>query len=87
MSLIGFIEVEWLKNFLLLYTQMMIYSILFKMVVMSNFLLIKFGIFRVDVNSVNVDDTNHDEGYTDIIHSYFWLSIVILENVKHLKKG
>ena len=66
---------------------MMIYSILFKMVVMSNFLLIKFGIFRVDVNSVNVDDTNHDEGYTDIIHSYFWLSIVILENVKHLKKG
>ena len=46
------LRVKWLRNFLLLYTQMIIYAV---------FSCSKMGILSIDLIDINLDDTNCDE--------------------------
>ena len=48
---------------------------------------IEMGILNIDLNNINLDDTNYDEDDPEtIIHTNFWLGISNLKNTKHLKK-
>ena len=45
------------------------------------------AILNIDINNVNLDDTNYDEDDPDILFlSNVWLGIWNLKNTKHLKK-
>ena len=43
----------------------------------------EMSILSVDLNNINLDDTNYDKDDSND----FWLSIMTLKNVKHLKKS
>ena len=51
------------------------------------FICNEMGVLNIDLNNINLDDTNFDEDDPDtIILVRFWLGILNLKNVKHLKK-
>ena len=63
------LQIKWLKGFLLLYVKMKIYSILMRNPGDDVFFCNKMGILSIDLNNINLDDTNYDEGDPEtIIH-------------------
>ena len=72
-----------IKNSLLLFMQMIIYSILMKILVMLNFL----AIVSIDYNNINLDDTNYDEDDPEnIVHIRLFAWHIKFEKRKALKK-
>ena len=66
---IGLLQVRWLKIFIVFHSQMMIYSFLMKVLVISNFLVNEIGILSVDLNNNNLDDNNfYEDDPETIIH-------------------
>ena len=61
------LQVKWLKYFLLIYTQMKIYSILMKTLVNVTFCCNEMGIVIVNLNNINHDDTNYEADNPDTI--------------------
>ena len=48
----------------------------------------KMGILSINLNNINLDDTDYDEDDSKTIFiSDFWLGILNLKNTKHLKKN
>ena len=46
------------------------------------------GIFDIDLNNINLDDTNyHEDDPETVIHSDLCLGILNLKNPRHLKKS
>ena len=58
---IGLLKVKWLKNFLLLCTQMMVYCF-FKDFGNVALCCNEMGIFNIDLNNINLDDTSYEKG-------------------------
>ena len=41
------------------------------------------GILNIDLNDINLDDTNYEENYPDtIIRIRFWIGVINLKKVK-----
>ena len=90
--LVGFIQVKWLKNFLLLSMQIIIYSNFMKILAMLYFLVMKW-IFdesideHIDHNNINLDDTNYIEHeHETIIHIRLLVWHIKFEKPKVLKE-
>ena len=58
-----------------------IYSILMRILVI--FSCDEMGILTIDLNNINLDDTNYDE---DDLKTISHLRLLVLKNAKHLKK-
>ena len=80
--LIGLLEVKCLKNFLLLCTQMIIYFILIKNLVMLDFL----GTLNIDLISINLDNHFNEDAPDTVIFGRFLAWYIKFEKRKALKK-
>ena len=66
---------------------MLILSILMNILVMPHFFVLKMGILSIDLNNINLDDTNYEEDYPKtIIHIRLLAWYIKYEKAKHLKK-